>query len=490
MPSSTTAPTSPPFSTTTTTTTTSSHRRPSASPTPSSLHIPNNNINHRRKDSTGSDASENNNTQQQQQQTFTIPPYAKESIQTPRLILHPVILGKSSILSPLQPVMESWLKEFVKAYPGACSSIRLPFLQNISSTTTTISSPTSTTSTPSASTESLTTPTTATTPVTTTTGGRQSPLRQRRRSSSRSPVHPYSCLWVIELRPASPRPSRSHSLASPEDSMRNLSLESEKTVVEPVYIGLIELRFPPDWTQQQQHLQHQPQQQGFSSLGRGRAGFHVDSSATLTVTEEEESHSGLIVGSDSVSLKSGSIGDDVELTTGEGVDGDCFDGDDHDQQEEGEEEEELPDLAETLPPLPQFDAPHLATFLDPVHCGNGYSTEAVKAALVNVFKSAPSFSSGSTTQSQLTAHLSRSPFGSQVSLLNPQQPAPPPPPIKVHASVNASSPTRVEAERVLERLGFTSTAQVSSPSLGRGGKWREVWTCWEVSRDGFLELWV
>ncbi|TPX42788.1 hypothetical protein CcCBS67573_g10491 [Chytriomyces confervae] len=113
-------------------------------------------------------------------------------------------------------------------------------------------------------------------------------------------------------------------------------------------------------------------------------------------------------------------------------------------------------VAESLAP----DCPVLASFLDEEFCGLGYSTEAVKAILLHVFKPHPSSAEASFDL-----------------------------PPKIQSLVAASNPVKDDAERVLERLGFCASGFVT-PSLKRDGTPKDTWTIWEIERDGFLELWT
>ncbi|KAJ3245543.1 hypothetical protein HDU78_009028 [Chytriomyces hyalinus] len=113
-------------------------------------------------------------------------------------------------------------------------------------------------------------------------------------------------------------------------------------------------------------------------------------------------------------------------------------------------------VAESLAP----DCPVLASFLDEEFCGLGYSTEAVKAILLHVFK----------------PHASSAEASFDL-------------PSKIQSLVAASNPVKDDAERVLERLGFCASGFVT-PSLKRDGTPKDTWTIWEIERDGFLELWT
>ncbi|KAJ3090972.1 hypothetical protein HK100_007308, partial [Physocladia obscura] len=100
--------------------------------------------------------------------------------------------------------------------------------------------------------------------------------------------------------------------------------------------------------------------------------------------------------------------------------------------------------------------PLLASRIMPAHCGNGYSTEAVKAVLLHVFKN------GTPAAKRLS---------------------------RVHAAFEDSNPVRADAAKILERLGF-SVADRATPSLTRDGKHVDGWTLYECRREQFLESWT
>ncbi|KAJ3211555.1 hypothetical protein HDU82_005593 [Entophlyctis luteolus] len=100
--------------------------------------------------------------------------------------------------------------------------------------------------------------------------------------------------------------------------------------------------------------------------------------------------------------------------------------------------------------------PILASRIDPLYAGNGYSTEAVKAVLLHVFNNG----------TPVSKRLSR-----------------------VHAAFADSNPVKPRAAKILKRLGF-SVAERVSPSMSRSGVPIDGWTLFECKRDEFMDLWT
>ncbi|KAI9362939.1 hypothetical protein DFJ73DRAFT_811668 [Zopfochytrium polystomum] len=131
---------------------------------------------------------------------------------------------------------------------------------------------------------------------------------------------------------------------------------------------------------------------------------------------------------------------------------------------------------DTSIPSPQTTPPQLVVFLDPQHCGQGYATEAVRAALLHVFQR-------------------RGPTGV---------------PASVQSVIDSTSSCQTQAQQVLERLGFQEelpSSAATSPVLSArmfssyceddfsayNGSLqtlsRPAFTLWEVKREAFLDLW-
>ncbi|KAJ3347525.1 hypothetical protein HDU83_002041 [Entophlyctis luteolus] len=104
----------------------------------------------------------------------------------------------------------------------------------------------------------------------------------------------------------------------------------------------------------------------------------------------------------------------------------------------------------------QQNPPILASRIDPLYAGNGYSTEAIKAVLLHVF------SNGTPVSKRLS---------------------------RVHAAFADSNPVKPRAAKILKRLGF-SVAERVSPSMSRNGVPIEGWTLFECKRDEFMDLWT
>ncbi|KAI8831708.1 hypothetical protein BC829DRAFT_409370 [Chytridium lagenaria] len=207
-------------------------------------------------------------------------------------------------------------------------------------------------------------------------------------------------------------------------------------------------------------------------------------------------------------------------------------------------------LCHFLPSLPRLRHSHISAIMDPTHCNNGYSKEALKSVLAHVFRapmqsdsacmitpsSSPSMSCVTSTKSAHAASMSKPLFffggvnesgrpcgrigigtleswsrdtGIGAMAFTP--------PSRMSSSVALEILDDDEAEEaviapaaedtfsedgsmlgVLEGLGFSPVKRVACGAAGRFVRRRGYgavlvrrdWMCWEMERDEFLDLWV
>ncbi|KAJ3099967.1 hypothetical protein HDU97_002639 [Phlyctochytrium planicorne] len=195
--------------------------------------------------------------------------------------------------------------------------------------------------------------------------------------------------------------------------------------------------------------------------------------------------------------------------------------------------------------FPEFDQPHITAVMDPIHCGNGYSKEALKAVLGHIFR-APSHPDSAVTVSPSSSPHTPSMKSPSTSVHRPLfffatgMDATAPgrigigsisswsrdtgiaslgftPPSRLCSSVAieicdvdafdvddfepSPSPASVSGatgEKVLEGLGFVPVKKIACGAAGRFVRRRGYgavlvrrdWMCWEMEREEFLDLWV